>query len=140
MTSAPRCGPAQYAIAVSELADTFQDQPCSRCGTELAAHIIRPGAGGKPVADCPRRYGEHVIEPQVDLTAPSRRMESVAVLTPGGIVHVNAHLVDTRTCVSVVTVEIEPNAIYHPKTAAEEWVTEVHDRMNRIDVRLTRCT
>jgi hypothetical protein len=44
--------PAAYAIAISELSDKFQDNPCSSCGEELDQHIIQAGENGHPVAAC----------------------------------------------------------------------------------------
>lgn len=76
---------------------------------------------------------------QVDLTAQHNHLTYVEILTPGGIVRVNTNLVDTRTGVPVVVVEVEPNTLYRPKTApGGEWNVEVRDRLDRFDVTLTR--
>jgi hypothetical protein len=90
---------------------------------------------------------EHLGEPPVaarcqtvDLTAPSAQLTYVEVLTPAGIIRVNAVAVDTRTGQPAVVVEIEPNTWYQRKTApGGEWETEVRDNLgSRTDVTLTR--
>jgi len=68
---------------------------------------------------------------RVDLTAPSDGLTYVEVLTPAGIVRVNANLIDWRTKQPVVMVEIEH---------APDW--EPDERhvfgMNRVDVALAK--
>jgi hypothetical protein len=132
--------PEQYASAVITLAASFTGQPCGECGLGLDYHIIHRDRRGHPVLSCPRKYGEHVIEPQIDLTSPSPEWNSVNVLTPGGMVSVAADQVDTQVRVPVVLTEISPNTPYKAHTApGGDWVMETHRRPgDRLDVRLLK--
>lgn len=75
---------------------------------------------------------------RIDLTEPGSHLRYVEVRTPGGIVRVNTNLVDTRTGRPVVTVEVEPNSTYLPRTAAEDWHVSWREIGSRLDVTLTR--
>jgi hypothetical protein len=76
---------------------------------------------------------------RIDLTAPGDSLTYVEILPPGGIVRVNTNLVNFHTGQPSVVVEVEPNSTYRPKTAAEDWHTEVREHIGmRTDVTLTR--
>lgn len=85
---------------------------------------------------------------RIDLTGPSNILTYVEILTPAGIVRVNTNLVDTRTGVPAVVVEIERQVPYRPNTRygdahtppAGEWEAEVREQFGglRTDVTLTR--
>jgi hypothetical protein len=77
---------------------------------------------------------------QVDLTAPSDSLTYAEIITPAGIVRVNTNLIDTRTGAPVVVIEITPEGMRSPRTAAEGWDISVRDvgLGIRTDITLTR--
>lgn len=76
---------------------------------------------------------------KIDATAPGEHLSVVEVHTPGGIVRVNANLVNVRTGQPCVVVEVEPNTRYQPKTSGGgDWDIDVRDVGIRTDVTLTK--